>query len=63
MSIIEILGVMYKIYKNRVMNCGFVCLIGKYEWVVCENCVLSEIILYLKGFFIIIKKIKWCCLV
>ena len=32
MSITEIPGVMYKMYINKAMNCGFDCLIGKYEW-------------------------------
>lgn len=56
MSITEIPRVMYKIYKNRAMNCGFACLIGKYEWAACDNCVPSDTILYSKGLLTTTKK-------
>lgn len=49
MSVTEIPGVLYKIYKNKAMNCGFACLLGKYKWAACDNYVPSEAILYSKG--------------
>lgn len=56
MSITEIPGEMYKIYQNKAMNCRFACLIGKYEWVACDNYVPSETILYSKGLLTTTKK-------
>ena len=61
MSVTEIPGILYTIYKNKAMNCGFACLLGKYKWAACDNYVPSEAILYSKGPLTRTKKTKRCC--